>query len=91
MFTIHIHVFVQAIMSIIFMLSDVSMTPPSHVNRVAKQYADIGPSGRHGQDAQKHVVVGKGHVIESFSGMMEKQSSKKIQKAVIQVYFKNGD
>ena len=57
------------------------------MNRVAKQFADHGPGGHHGQDVQKHVVEGKDHVIVPLLGTMGSKSSKKKQKSVIQVIF----
>ena len=56
MFTSHIHVYVLAMMSIIFELNDVSMILLWIVNRVANRFVDHGHNGYHGLNVQKHVV-----------------------------------
>ena len=70
MYTNHIHVYVQATMSIIYVLSDVSTILLSTASLVTKKSVGHGLSGRHGQHVQKLVAVGKDSVRELLPGTM---------------------
>ena len=86
-FTSHIRACVQAMMYLIFMLSDVSTIPLLSVNLAADQFVDHGRGGHLGLVVPGHVVVENDHVIEHSLGMMIQHSLKSKQKTVIQVIF----
>ena len=85
MFTSHIRACVQAMMYLIFTLSDVSTIPQLIVNLAADRFVDHGQSGRLGLVVPGHVVVENDHVIEHSLGLMIQHSLKSKQKTVIQV------
>ena len=84
-FTTRIHVYVQAKMSLIYVLNAVSMILLSIVNHVVEQFVVHGLSGHPGLHVQKHVVVGKDHVREPLHGRMQPRSLKNKAKTAIQV------
>ena len=84
-FTVFIHVYVQAKMSLIYVLNDVSTIPLSIASHVVKQLVVHGLSGHHGLHVQNHVAVENGHVREPLHGTMRALSSMLKRKTVIQV------
>ena len=87
MFTSHIRVCVQAMMYLIFTLSDVSTIPQLSVNLAVDRFVDHGRGGHLGLVVPGHVVVENDHVIEHSLGMMIEHLLKSKQKTVIQVIF----
>ena len=87
MFTALIHVYVQAKMSLIYVLNDVSTIPLSIASHVVKQLVVHGLSGQHGLHVQNHVAVENGHVREPLHGTMRALLLKLKMKTAIQVTF----
>ena len=85
MFTALIHVYVQAKMSLIYVLNDASTIRLLTASHVVERFVVHGHNGHHGLYVQKHVVVENGHVREPLHGTMRALSSMLKRKTVIQV------